>query len=167
MTATADGPWDPGVSEPSYLAAVRESYDTVADAYAEQVPRPADLDPLDRALLGMFAETVREAGLGPLADLGCGPGFVTAHLAGLGAPVFGVDLSPRMVELARRAHPDLAFAVGSMTALGIGTGTLGGILAHCPRRAGAGEAQRAHVRDVAGTKTRERSSRIGELRSHK
>ena len=130
MTATADGPWDPGVSEPSYLAAVRESYDTVADAYAEQVPRPADLDPLARALLGMFAETVREAGLGPLADLGCGPGYVTAHLAALGTPVFGIDLSPRMVELARRAHPDLAFAVGSMTALGIGTGTLGGILAH-------------------------------------
>lgn len=85
------------MSEPSYLAAVRESYDTVADAYAEQVPRPADLDPLSRAVLGMFAETVREAGLGPLADLGCGPGHVTAHLAALGAPVFGVDLSPRMI----------------------------------------------------------------------
>ncbi|MFJ9728159.1 class I SAM-dependent methyltransferase [Streptomyces sp. NPDC101209] len=118
------------MSEPSYLAAVRESYDTVADAYAERVPRPADLDPLSRAVLGMFAGTVREAGLGPLADLGCGPGYVTAHLAALGAPVFGVDLSPRMVALARRAHPDIPFTVGSMTALGIGTGTLGGILAH-------------------------------------
>ncbi|MEU9388716.1 methyltransferase domain-containing protein [Streptomyces sp. NPDC048324] len=118
------------MSEPSYLAAVRESYDTVADAYAEQVPRPADLDPLSRAVLGMFAETVREAGLGPLADLGCGPGHVTAHLAALGATVFGVDLSPRMADLARRTHPDLPFTVGSMTALGIGTGTLGGILAH-------------------------------------
>ncbi|MBK3644259.1 methyltransferase domain-containing protein [Streptomyces sp. MBT33] len=96
------------MSEPSYLAAVRESYDTVADAYAEQVPRPADLDPPARALLGMFAETVREAGLGPLADLGCGPGYVTAHLAALGTPVFGIDLSPRMVELAcplRRVPP--------------------------------------------------------------
>lgn len=130
MTATGDGPWGPGVSEASYLDAVRESYDTVADAYAEQVPRPGDLDPLARALLGAFAETVRQAGSGPVADLGCGPGFVTAHLAGLGVPVLGVDLSPRMVELARRAHPDLAFTVGSMTALGIGDGTLGGILAH-------------------------------------
>lgn len=130
MTATGDGPWGPGVSEASYLDAVRESYDTVADAYAEQVPRPADLDPLARALLGAFAETVRQAGSGPVADLGCGPGFVTAHLAGMDVPVLGVDLSPRMVELARRAHPDLAFTVGSMTALGIGDGTLGGILAH-------------------------------------
>ncbi|MFD8301731.1 class I SAM-dependent DNA methyltransferase [Streptomyces sp. NPDC059690] len=118
------------MSEASYLDAVRESYDTVADAYAEQVPRPADLDPLARALLGAFAETVRQAGHGPVADLGCGPGFVTAHLAGLGVPVLGVDLSPRMVELARRAHPHLAFTVGSMTALGIGDRTLGGILAH-------------------------------------
>lgn len=28
------------MAEPSYLAAVRESYDTVAAAYAERVPRP-------------------------------------------------------------------------------------------------------------------------------
>ncbi|WP_405870976.1 class I SAM-dependent methyltransferase [Streptomyces sp. NBC_00005] len=118
------------MTEPSYLAAVRESYDTVAAAYAEQVKSPAELDPLSRAVLAAFAEIVREAELGPVGDLGCGPGFVTAHLAGLGVPAFGVDLSPRMVELARRAHPDLAFTVGSMTALPIEDDTLGGILAY-------------------------------------
>jgi SAM-dependent methyltransferase len=85
---------------------------------------------LSRALLAAFAETVRSTGPGPVADLGCGPGFVTAHLAELGVPVFGVDLSPRMVELARRAHPELTFTVGSLTALAIGDGTLGGILAY-------------------------------------
>ena len=39
------------MTEASYLAAVRRSYDTVADAYAELVKPPAALDPLSRALL--------------------------------------------------------------------------------------------------------------------
>jgi SAM-dependent methyltransferase len=118
------------VTEPSYLTAVRESYDTVATAYVELVKAPTELDPLSRAMLGLFAEVVREADRGPVADLGCGPGRVTAYLAGLGVPAFGVDLSPRMVELARRAHPGLTFTVGSMTGLDIEDGTLGGILAY-------------------------------------
>ena len=118
------------MTERSYLAAVRESYDTVAADYMKRVKRPAELDPLSRALLAAFAEAVREGGGGPVADLGCGPGLVTAHLAGLGLSAFGVDLSPRMVELARRAHPGLSFAVGSMTALDVGSDTLGGVLAY-------------------------------------
>jgi SAM-dependent methyltransferase len=117
------------VTEPSYLAAVRESYDTVAAAYVERVPVPADMDPLSRAMLAAFAETVRTAGRGPVADVGCGPGRLTAHLAALGLSAFGIDLSPNMIEQARLAFPDLRFAVGSMTALAIGDGELGGILA--------------------------------------
>ncbi|MFD4557651.1 class I SAM-dependent methyltransferase [Streptomyces sp. NPDC058469] len=115
---------------PSYLAAIRESYDTVASDYVRLVKEPAELDPLSRATLAAFAETVRVAGLGPVADLGCGPGRITAYLADLGVPVLGIDLSPRMVELARRAHPNLTFTVGSMTAPPIGDDELGGILAH-------------------------------------
>ncbi|MFE6777619.1 class I SAM-dependent methyltransferase [Streptomyces sp. NPDC057702] len=118
------------MTEASYLAAVRDSYDTVAVAYAELVRHPRELDPLSRAMLSAFAEVIRSAERGPVADLGCGPGKVTAHLAGLGLSAYGVDLSPQMVTLARRAHPRLRFAVGSMTALPIGTATLGGALAY-------------------------------------
>jgi len=118
------------MTEACYLAAVRESYDAVADAYAELVKAPVELDPLSRALLAVFAESVRADGVGPVADLGCGPGKVTAHLAGLGVPVFGVDLSPRMIELAQRAYPALTFGVGSLTALDIEDNTLGGVLAY-------------------------------------
>ncbi|WP_369194695.1 class I SAM-dependent methyltransferase [Streptomyces djakartensis] len=116
------------MTEPSCLAAVRHSYDTVARAYAERVPEPRALDPVSRAMLAAFADLVRTRG--PVADLGCGPGKVTAHLAALGVPVFGVDVSPRMIELARSAHPDLRFEVGSMTALDLGDGELGGVLAY-------------------------------------
>jgi SAM-dependent methyltransferase len=114
----------------SHLAAVRKSYDTVASAYVERVKSPAELDPLSRGMLEVFAETVRTAGLGPVADLGCGPGRVTAHLAERGVPVFGLDLSPAMIGLARDAHPGLSFGVGSMTALPIADETLGGVLAY-------------------------------------
>ncbi|KOU42879.1 class I SAM-dependent methyltransferase [Streptomyces sp. WM6378] len=118
------------MTEPAYLAAVRESYDSVADVYVERVITPAELDPLSRAMLTAFAELVRDAGRGPVADLGCGPGRVTAHLSLLGLSAFGVDLSPRMVVLAREAHPELRFTEGSMTALDIADNELGGILAY-------------------------------------
>jgi ubiquinone/menaquinone biosynthesis C-methylase UbiE len=118
------------VTEPAYLTAVRESYDTVAAAYAARVKTPAELDPLSRAMLAAFAELVQTPGRGPVADLGCGPGKVTAHLARLGVPAFGIDVSPKMIGLARETYPDLRFTVGSMTALELGDDELGGILAY-------------------------------------
>ena len=44
-----------------------------------------------------------------LMDVGCGPGRITAHLRQLGVDAFGIDLSPGMVEAARREHPGLRF----------------------------------------------------------
>ncbi|MER5224273.1 class I SAM-dependent methyltransferase [Streptomyces flaveus] len=118
------------MTEPSYLAAVRESYDTVAADYAKLVKNPVELDPVSRAMLAAFAEVVQVAGRGPVADLGCGPGKITAHLAELGVSAFGIDLSPKMIELARQAYPNLSFTVGLMTALEIGDNELGGVLAY-------------------------------------
>ncbi|MFJ7075884.1 class I SAM-dependent methyltransferase [Streptomyces sp. NPDC098781] len=113
-----------------FLEATRASYDAIASAYTDLFSDwPADSAPVDRALVTAFAELARAHAPAPVADLGSGPGSVTAHLDALGTPVFGVDLSPRMVTLARRAHPQLRFHVGSMTALDLPDETLGGILA--------------------------------------
>jgi SAM-dependent methyltransferase len=117
------------MTEPSYLRTTRAAYDAVAVVYAERFRTALDAQPLDRALLAAFAELVRAADAGPVADLGCGPGRVTAHLHSLGVAAFGVDLSPAMVALAREAHPSLRFDEGSMTALDLTDGVLGGILA--------------------------------------
>ncbi|MFI2611289.1 class I SAM-dependent methyltransferase [Kitasatospora sp. NPDC018619] len=117
------------MSEPEHLAAVRESYDTVAADYLRLVVPPEGMDAVSRAMLGAFAELVRESGGGQVADLGCGPGRVTAYLAGLGLDAFGVDVSGEMVALARRAYPGLRFLRGSMDALDVAAGALGGILA--------------------------------------
>jgi ubiquinone/menaquinone biosynthesis C-methylase UbiE len=97
----------------------RASYDAVAAAYAEALSDELRRKPLDRALLTAFAEQVREAGRGEARvwDVGCGPGHVTAFLAGLGLRAAGVDLSAAMAEQARKRHPDLTFSTGSMTAL--------------------------------------------------
>src|ERR1035438_1430544 len=118
-----------GMTEPPDLRATRAAYDTVAADYAEILSNELSAKPLDRALLGAFAELVAAAGAGPVADLGCGPGRVTAHLDSLGLAAFGVDLSPAMVAVARRAHPGLQFNEGSMTALDLTDGVLGGIVA--------------------------------------
>ncbi|MDX2554902.1 MULTISPECIES: class I SAM-dependent methyltransferase [Streptomyces] len=110
------------------LAATRDAYDAVASTYARLFGDSLRDRPLDRAILGAFAEVARACGGGLVADLGCGPGHVTAHLAESGLEAFGVDASPAMVELARRAHPGLRFEVGSMAALDIADGALGGVL---------------------------------------
>ena len=110
-------------------ARTRTSYDILAADYADYYRSELAAKPLDRALLGGFAELVRTADVGPVADLGCGSGRVTAYLHSLGLPVFGVDLSPRMVATARHAYPGIKFHEGSLTALDLEACSLGGILA--------------------------------------
>jgi SAM-dependent methyltransferase len=112
-----------------FIQATRTSYDTIADAYTEQFSDWSGIPLLDRVQINGFAELVKEQGTGPVADVGSGPGHVTAQLSALGLQVFGVDVSPRMVELARRAHPALRFHVGSMTSLDLPAETLNGITA--------------------------------------
>lgn len=112
----------------SYLATTIEAYDAVAVRYADFVRDSLAGLPLDRSVLVAFADFVREAGAAPVAELGCGPGYVTAYLRDLGLDVFGVDLSPVMIALAREAYPDLRFEVGSMDALDLADGGLGGIV---------------------------------------
>jgi len=114
------------VQPPADLETVRESYDRVADAYVELGMGRLEAEPWLRAVLAAFAESVRE--LGPVLDVGCGPGTVTAHLAELGLDASGVDLSPRMVDHARRQYPELRFSVASATELGIAPASLGGVL---------------------------------------
>ncbi|WP_020386174.1 class I SAM-dependent DNA methyltransferase [Kribbella catacumbae] len=108
-----------------HLAATRASYDAVADNYTEFVAGLLEGNPMMRAVLGAFAELVE----GPVVEVGCGPGNITSHLASLGVSVHGVDLAPRMVEIARAAYPGLRFEVGSMTDLGLPDGSLGGVIA--------------------------------------
>ncbi|MEZ0094611.1 class I SAM-dependent methyltransferase [Streptacidiphilus sp. EB129] len=117
------------MTEATYLHATRTAYDTVAVDYERLLRDELDAKPLDRAMLAAFSELPPAPGAGPVADLGCGPGRITAHLHSLGVNVFGIDLSPEMVAVARRTHPGLRFEEGSMTELALEDGALGGIVA--------------------------------------
>ena len=90
------------MTEPLYLRTTRAAYDAVAVEYAERFRSELEARPLERAMLAAFAELVRGAGAGAVADLGCGPGRVTAYLHSLGLAAYGVDLSPQMIALARQ-----------------------------------------------------------------
>ncbi|MEU5216610.1 class I SAM-dependent methyltransferase [Streptomyces sp. NPDC020807] len=108
----------------------KAAYDGVVELYASLFANGLEDQPFARAMIGSFAETVRKTGNTRVADVGCGPGHLTAMLAGWGLDAFGVDLSPGMVEHARRAHPALRFEEGRIEALPVEDGELGGVLAH-------------------------------------
>src|SRR3954468_12619307 len=93
----------------AWLSGTRSSYDTDASGYAEKVRGLLGARPYLRASLTLFAELVQGAGGGPVADVGCGPGYVTGYLHEAGVDVFGIDLSPEMVAIARRDYPGLRF----------------------------------------------------------
>ncbi|MEU1395736.1 class I SAM-dependent methyltransferase [Micromonospora zamorensis] len=112
-----------------WLADTRTSYDTVAVSYAQLVSGLLAEAPHERAALRLFAELVDGVGGGPVVDVGCGTGRITAHLRTLGVDAFGIDLSPGMIAVARRDHPGLRFEVGSMTDLDLGDGSVAGLIA--------------------------------------
>ncbi|MEU5671110.1 class I SAM-dependent DNA methyltransferase [Micromonospora sp. NPDC047762] len=112
-----------------WLSDTRTSYDTVAVSYARLVRDLLAEAPYERAALASFAELVLAAGGGPVADVGCGTGRITAHLHTLGVDAFGIDLSPGMIDVARRDHSELRFEVGSMTDLDLADGSVAGLVA--------------------------------------
>lgn len=103
------------------------SYDRVADEYVRRIFDELRHKPLDRQLLDRFAASVRD--VGPACDMGCGPGHVARYLHQRGVQVCGVDLSPAMVEQARRLTPGLEFRQGDMMALDAPDGAWAGIAA--------------------------------------
>ncbi|MEJ8670610.1 class I SAM-dependent methyltransferase [Streptomyces sp. MS1.AVA.1] len=114
------------MTDSDFLTTTRTFYDAIAEDYADLFRDELAGRPLERALLGVFAELVD--GDGPVADLGCGPGRTTARLASLGLSVFGLDLSESMLAIARRENPGLRFEQGSMLELDLADGALAGAL---------------------------------------
>jgi ubiquinone/menaquinone biosynthesis C-methylase UbiE len=107
--------------------AIRQSYNRVADEYTRRISGELQHKPLDRELLDRFAAAV--IGRGEVCDMGCGPGHIARYLRDAGATVFGLDLSPRMLEQARQSNSDISFREGNMMSLDLPNETLAGITA--------------------------------------
>lgn len=114
----------------------RTSYDRVAAEYAGRFKDEMDDKPFDRDCLDRLAREVGD--LGPICDLGCGPGQIARYLHRQGVKTLGVDLSPKMVAEAERLNPEIHFHQGDMLSLPDADNSWGGIAAfyciiHIPR----------------------------------
>jgi len=102
-------------------------YDAVAREYAQAFHAEHERKPKDREILRRFSSEIgsRE----PVWDLGCGPGQVARYLKDLAVHVSGLDLSVRMLEEARAAHPDIHFRRGNILDLEFADDSLAGAVA--------------------------------------
>ncbi len=74
-----------------------------------------------------------------ILDLGCGPGHKSAFFAARGYEVMGVDLSPQMIEIARRDVKNVMFEVLDMYELPVISRTFDSVFAcasmlHIPKK---------------------------------
>ncbi|WP_432836499.1 class I SAM-dependent methyltransferase [Dactylosporangium sp. CA-092794] len=108
---------------------LRAAHDVLAEFYAERLAGALERMPVERAVLGLFAELTRAAGLGTdVGDIGCGTGRLAPFLAAQGLSPHGVDLSPEMVRVARRDQPGFPFEVGDLRRLPFADGSLAGVV---------------------------------------
>ena len=98
------------MSDPKQV--VRDGYDRLGDAY-----RPADQATAIDARGWFLGEALARIPHGSdVLELGCGPGWDAVVLAG-GRRYTGVDISKRMVALARERVPSGTFVEGDLTTL--------------------------------------------------
>lgn len=93
---------------------VRRAYGAVAATYAERLTDELQHLPFEAWLLGRIVDL--SAGH-PVVEVGSGPGHVTDFLAAAGADAMGLDLTPAMVEEARRRFPARRYEVGDLNQL--------------------------------------------------
>jgi ubiquinone/menaquinone biosynthesis C-methylase UbiE len=108
-------------------ASIRRSYDAVAEKYAASFGDELARKPLDRALLACLIEQAAPGA--PIADVGCGPGHVSAWLTSHGSSAVGIDLSPAMVAVGRREYPEVEFREGDLLDLPAADGEFGAVVA--------------------------------------
>jgi SAM-dependent methyltransferase len=109
---------------------LRDAHDVLAELYAERLAGVLAEMPVERAVLGLFCQLVCEGGNGAeVADIGCGTGRLAPYLSSQGLAPHGVDLSPEMVRVARRDHPDHPFQLSDLRALPFVDDSLAGAVA--------------------------------------
>ena len=93
----------------------RKSFDLAAEKYFELFKDEMKQKEYDRALL-------------VICDVGCGSGHVTRYLFDKGLNVFGIDISEKCIQIARRENPKMRFQVMDMARLDITDESLDGIV---------------------------------------
>jgi ubiquinone/menaquinone biosynthesis C-methylase UbiE len=108
---------------------LRAAHDVLAEFYADRLADALDHMPAERAVLGLFCDLTLAADLGTnVGDVGCGTGRLEPYLAARGLSPQGIDLSPEMVRVARRDHPQFGFDVADLRELPFEDAWLAGVV---------------------------------------
>ena len=117
-------------SNVSSWSEVGDAYDVVAESYAQLLADTAYEAPLDLAMVRHFVSELGEIGGARLLDAGCGAGRMITFIDEIASfEIEGVDISPRMVEQAQRAHPARTFSVAELKDLPYDDAHFDGVLA--------------------------------------
>jgi ubiquinone/menaquinone biosynthesis C-methylase UbiE len=106
---------------------IEKVYDALAQEYAEAFSGEHEKKPKDREILRRFAQEIGDRR--PVWDFGCGPGQTAYYLHCLGIEISGLDLSERLLEEARRLHPEIHFKKGNILALEFKDDSIAGVVA--------------------------------------
>lgn len=104
---------------------VKDAYARVAELYIGLFGSTSKVEPDDLALIERHLATRP----GPVLDVGCGPGHLTAHLRSLAVDAIGIDMVPEFLAHARATHPTGDYRLGSLCALDAADRSVTGILA--------------------------------------
>src|SRR5688572_13024975 len=92
-----------------------KTYNATAETYAATRIDELYKKHFDSLILKEFARINKDRG--PCADFGCGPGQTTKFLFDCGVKdITGIDISPGMVNVARRIFPNMTFETGDLLA---------------------------------------------------
>jgi ubiquinone/menaquinone biosynthesis C-methylase UbiE len=115
----------------------RKSFNLAAEKYFDLFKDEMKQKEYDRLLLDRFAGYFDSEST--ICDMGCGPGHITRYVSDKGLKIFGIDISERCVEIARRENPGMRFEIMDMTRLDITDESVDGIISlysiiHTPKR---------------------------------
>ena len=90
------------------LKSVINIYNKIANKYADLFDKDlSDNQYFDKFLSKIFTGK-------KILDLGCGTGRASAYYVSKGFDVIGIDLSKKMLEIAKTNHPDIDFILGDI-----------------------------------------------------
>lgn len=106
---------------------IKNAYDIAAKAYADMCFYELYDKPLDKKLYDLFFERVINKGL--VLEIGCGPGEIANYLKMKGIDIIGLDISDKMIEIAKQLNPFIDFRVGDVFNLAFNDNSVAGIVA--------------------------------------
>ena len=101
---------------------VEDFYNKTANEWAEKWYLDETMLPLLKKFIGLFDITPR------ILDAGCGAGYESIRLSGLGAEVVGIDISKESIKIARTKNPNCRFELMNLKQLDDSIGDFDGIV---------------------------------------